>query len=190
LELLARSQGPVDLVGHDWGGGFTVRLVSIRPDLVRSWATDAVRFGDPDFKWHQFAKLWQTPGAGEQFWEDVLAQGLDERSALFTSFGVPPDQARVMAAGLDRTMAECILALYRSALEVGQEWAPDFTDIPVPGLALIATDDPFVRADAAEAAATRSGARVTHLKGLGHWWMLQDPPAAATALEEFWGSLP
>lgn len=27
---------PVDLVGHDWGGGLSVRLVSTRPDLVCS----------------------------------------------------------------------------------------------------------------------------------------------------------
>src|SRR3954449_10444115 len=41
LERLA-SQGPIDLVGHDWGGGFVVRVVSTRPDLVRSWVTDAI----------------------------------------------------------------------------------------------------------------------------------------------------
>jgi pimeloyl-ACP methyl ester carboxylesterase len=188
LELLA-SEGPVDLVGHDWGGGLTVRLVSIRPDLVRSWVTDAARYGDPDFEWHEFAKVWQTPGAGEQFWDGVLAQGLDERAALFASFGVPPDPARVLAAGIDRTMAECILPLYRSALELGRQWAPDFTDVPAPGLVLMPTDDPFLRPDEAHAATTRSGARVVQLKGLGHWWMLQDPTAAASALEEFWASL-
>jgi len=26
---------PVDLVGHDWGGAFTLRVASIRPDLLR-----------------------------------------------------------------------------------------------------------------------------------------------------------
>jgi pimeloyl-ACP methyl ester carboxylesterase len=40
---------PVDLVGHDWGGGFTVRVVSLRPDLVRSWVSDAAGVGDVDF---------------------------------------------------------------------------------------------------------------------------------------------
>ena len=37
----ARADGEIDLVGHDWGGGFVVRVVSTRPDLVRSWVTDA-----------------------------------------------------------------------------------------------------------------------------------------------------
>src|SRR5215216_3045053 len=39
--LNAEEAGPVDVVGHDWGGGFVVRLVSLRPELVRSWVTDA-----------------------------------------------------------------------------------------------------------------------------------------------------
>ena len=67
LERLV-ADGPIDLVGHDWGGGFVVRLVSTRADLVRSWATDAAGLGDPLFEWHELAKVWQTPGAGEAFW--------------------------------------------------------------------------------------------------------------------------
>jgi pimeloyl-ACP methyl ester carboxylesterase len=59
---------PIDLVGHDWGAGFTMRLVSLRPDLVRSWVLDAAGLADPGFEWHEFAKLWQTPGDGEAFW--------------------------------------------------------------------------------------------------------------------------
>ena len=35
---LERLDDPVDLVGHDWGGGFAVRVVSTRPELVRSWS--------------------------------------------------------------------------------------------------------------------------------------------------------
>jgi len=28
--------GPIDLVGHDWGGGHVARLVNAHPELVRS----------------------------------------------------------------------------------------------------------------------------------------------------------
>src|ERR1700741_2157406 len=49
--------GGVDLVGHEWGGGFGVRVVSTRPDLVRSWVTDAAGLGDVEFEWHDFAKI-------------------------------------------------------------------------------------------------------------------------------------
>jgi pimeloyl-ACP methyl ester carboxylesterase len=80
LEKIA-PQGPIDLVGHDWGGGFVVRLVSTRADLVRSWVCDAAGLGDVNFEWHDFAKIWQTPGEGEKFYADNLAIPADERGA-------------------------------------------------------------------------------------------------------------
>ena len=51
------AHGPIDLVGHDWGGGFVLRLVSTRADLVRSWVSDIAGMGDVDFVWHQVAKV-------------------------------------------------------------------------------------------------------------------------------------
>jgi pimeloyl-ACP methyl ester carboxylesterase len=39
---LARFDEPVDVVGHDWGGGQVVNMVMHRPELVRSWASDTV----------------------------------------------------------------------------------------------------------------------------------------------------
>ena len=86
---LERLGDPVDLVGHDWGGGFVVRVVSTRPELVRSWVTDAAGIGDAGFEWHDFAKIWQTPRAGEDFWDQQLAASTQERAAVFQMFGVP-----------------------------------------------------------------------------------------------------
>ena len=86
---LERLGGPVDLVGHDWGGGFVVRVVSTRPELVRSWVTDAAGIGDVEFEWHDFAKIWQTPQAGEDFWDQQLAAPAEERAGVFEMFGVP-----------------------------------------------------------------------------------------------------
>jgi len=183
------SAHPIDLVGHDWGGGFVVRLVSTRPDLIRSWVTDAAGLGDPNFEWHEFAKIWQTPGAGEDFFAHQLTQPVEERAGVFEQFGVPRDQALALAGGLDRTMADCILALYRSAVDVGREWAPEFRDIPAPGLVVVPSQDPFLSVDGARDAATRAGAGIADLPGLGHWWMLQDPARGASMVEQFWASL-
>jgi pimeloyl-ACP methyl ester carboxylesterase len=187
LEGLQR-QGPIDLVGHDWGGGLTVRLVSTRADLVQSWVTDAAGLGDVDFEWHEFAKIWQTPGAGEEFFASQLALPKEEQAGVFEAFGVPHGEAMKMA-GLDQTMADCILDLYRSATSVGKEWAPDFTDVPKPGMVVVPAEDPFLAEDRAKNAATRAGAIVAELPGVGHWWMLQDPAAGAAMLEKFWASL-
>jgi pimeloyl-ACP methyl ester carboxylesterase len=188
LEQIA-AQGPIDLVGHDWGGGFVVRLVSTRADLVRSWVCDAAGLGDVNFEWHDFAKIWQTPGEGEEFYAQNLAIPADERGAVFEMFGVPHDAAIALGRPLDQTMADCILALYRSALDVGKEWAPDFHDIAPPGRILIPSDDAFLAADLSRNSAQRTGASITELDGVGHWWMLQDPARGAAVLEEFWASL-
>jgi pimeloyl-ACP methyl ester carboxylesterase len=188
-ELERRAgDGPVDLVGHDWGGGFVVRLVSTRPDLVRSWVSDAATLGHPEMRWHAIATIWQTPGAGEEFFEQQLALPIEQRAATFEMFGVPPDLASEMAGWVDGRMADCILALYRSALDVGRDWSPDFHDIGPPGLVVLPAADPLVSADLARASAAQAGAAIVELEGLGHWWMLEDPKRGAAVLEEFWSA--
>ena len=104
-------------------------------------------------------------------------------------FGVPHDAAVALGRPLDQTMADCILALYRSALDVGKEWAPDFHDIAPPGRIVIPSDDAFLSGELARNSAQRTGASVIELDGLGHWWMLQDPARGAAVLEEFWATL-
>ena len=150
---LERLDDPVDLVGHDWGGGFVVRVVSTRPELVRSWVTDAAGIGDIEFEWHDFAKIWQTPQAGEDFWDQQLAAPAEERAGVFEMFGVPEEPALDLASHISRTMADCILDLYRSAVDVGRQWGPDFAAIPAPGLVIIPSEEPFMRAVSATRAA-------------------------------------
>ena len=186
---LERLGAPVDLVGHDWGGGFVVRVVSTRPELVRSWVTDAAGIGDPGFEWHDFAKIWQTPQAGEEFWDQQLAAPVQERAGVFQAFGVPAEPALDLASHINRSMADCILDLYRSAVDVAGQWGPDFTAIPAPGLVIIPSEDPFLNAASATKAAARAGAETVTLDGASHWWMLQDPVQAATILREFWATL-
>jgi pimeloyl-ACP methyl ester carboxylesterase len=166
-----------------------VRVVSTRPELVRSWVTDAAGLGDVEFEWHDFAKIWQTPQAGEDFWDQQLAASTPERAGVFQMFGVPEDAALDLASHINRTMTDCILDLYRSALDVGRQWGPDFAAIPAPGLVIIPSEDPFLNAASATKAAARADAETAALDGLGHWWMLQDPARAATVLREFWATL-
>ena len=118
-----------------------------------------------------------------------LAAPVQERAGVFKMFGVPEEPALDLASHINRTMADCILDLYRSAVDVGKQWGPDFVAIPAPGLVIIPSEDPFLNMASATRAAARSGARTAALDGLGHWWMLQDPARAATVLREFWATL-
>jgi pimeloyl-ACP methyl ester carboxylesterase len=54
---------PVDLVGHDWGGGHVANVATTRPDLLRTWCSDVLGVFEPDYVWHDIAQVWQTPGS-------------------------------------------------------------------------------------------------------------------------------
>lgn len=189
---LERIDGPIDLVGHDWGGGHVMRIAMERPELIRSWATDVAGLFDPDYVWHDMARVWQTPGAGEQSVAQAVAASPEARAHRFESFGVSPALAAKMASGFDQTMGECILALYRSSAQPAvADWGKQLGNAAAnPGLALVATEDHFVGGEVlARRSAAKSKASIAVLQGLGHWWMCQDPKRSAAALTEFWSGL-
>lgn len=192
-DQLAHFPEPVDLVGHDWGGGHVVNLVAQRPELVRSWVSDVVGIYDPDYVWHDMAQVWQRPGDGEALVEAMMAGTVAERTERVAALGIPADIAAALAAGQTAEMGRAILRLYRSATK------PALTDIAHeleraaarPGLSILATEDGYVgTAEMKRRAAQRAGARTAVLDGLGHWWMVQDPQRGAEALTRFWASLP
>ena len=125
LAELEDQETPVHLVGHDWGGILVMRAVSLRPDLVTSWVTDAGGAADPRFAWHSLARIWQTAGEGEGSMDAQLSLRVEDRATLLARCGVPEADALVMCEGFDRTMADSILALYRSAVSVHEEWGAD-----------------------------------------------------------------
>lgn len=184
--------GPVDLVGHDWGGGHVIRLACTRPDLIRSWCMDIAGCFAPDYVWHDAAQVWQTPGQGEENVAGAVAAPIEGRAALYEALGIPADVARELAEAYDETMGRCILALYRSAAQpVMRQWGEELPAAAArPGLVLVPTADGYTGGeDRARWAAARAQAEVAVLEGLGHWWMLQDPTSGAAALERFWASL-
>jgi len=189
IETLAAQHGPVDFVGHDWGGGIGMRVVSQRPELFRTWATDVLGLFHPDYVWHDFAKIWQTPGAGEQYFEQNAAAPAAERVALLEMIGIPRATGERLVAAGDETMATSVLALYRSATQPAMAaWGAELGPVAtLPGLAITAPADPFVSGeDLGAQVATRLGALQHVLEGQGHWWMLGDPAGGAAMLREFW----
>jgi pimeloyl-ACP methyl ester carboxylesterase len=180
---------PVDLVGHDWGANHTFRLACERPDLVRSWCIDTAGVFDPGYIWHEGTRAWRTPGEGEAAVAAMIAMGAAARAEVYRSMAVTTEAAEQMADAFDETMGRCILALYRS---VGQDVLARWSErVPAasarPGLVLVPTDDVYTGGEARHrAVAERTGAEVVVLEGLGHWWLVQDPTAAARALERFW----
>ena len=189
-ELTAIGE-PVDLVGHDWGALHVVNVAMARPDLLRSWASDTIGTFDPDYTWHDLARGWQTPGAGEADVEARFSADLQTRTAALVELGFPADVAREVATAQDGDMGRAVLALYRSAAQPVMATAGRQLEraAATPGLFLLATDDDLSGTTAVRTrAARRAGAQIDTLEGRGHWWMLQDPAGAAQRLRGFWDS--
>jgi len=189
LEKLAQ---PIDLVGHDWGGGHVIRIAMDRPDLIRSWTSDILGAFDSDYVWHDLAQVWQTPEVGEQAIAQMKSMPAEARVDRFVSLGMTSAIAQKVVAGADMDMGKAILALYRSAAQ------PVMRDFGIglpraaakPGLALIATEDSYCGGEKlARRSAERAGAKVAVLEGAGHWWMCQQPKQGADAINAFLATL-
>jgi pimeloyl-ACP methyl ester carboxylesterase len=189
IDELEQVNGPIDLVGHDWGALLTCRLAALAHPRLRSWIADVGNVIHSDYQWHDFARTWQTPGEGEEFFKNQIALPLGERAQVFEPLGVPAADARELASGVDATMGGCILDLYRSATpNPHHHWGP-LAPTAAPGLILHPTDDPFSNARLAAEVADSLGARFVRMDGVGHFWPYQAPDQAATIFKTFWTSL-
>jgi pimeloyl-ACP methyl ester carboxylesterase len=191
---LTAIHGPIDLVGHGLGALLGLRLATARETQIRSWAVDVANVFHPDYIWPRTARIWQTPGAGEEALARVRADtpdGLRRGAARLEQLGFPAATARAMAAAHNRTMSQCILSLYRSAKpNVRADWRIENAagTIP-PGLVLHAAADPFGNEPMSDDVASELGATKARLDDLGHGWMVEDPVRVGNLLERFWAAL-
>jgi pimeloyl-ACP methyl ester carboxylesterase len=185
---LRKLAQPVDLIGHDWGGGHVVRIAMEHPDLIRSWTSDILGAFDADYVWHEMAQVWQTPEAGEQAIAQMAGAPVEARVQRFESLGMTPAIARKVVAGTNPDLGRAILAVYRSAAQpVMRNFGAGLSRAAAkPGLAVIATEDHYCGGEPlARRCADRAGAEVAILKGAGHWWMCQQPKLGADAINAF-----
>ncbi len=192
IAQLERLDGPLDVVGHDWGGGHVATALMARPELVRSWASDVLGVFEPDYVWHDLAQAWQTPDVGEAHVAAMLGGTPVAKAERMAGLGISPEVAEQLATGQDEAMQACVLRLYRDAAQPAMARRGESLGrlAARPGLAILATEDHFGGDEALRRrAAERAGAQVAELRGLGHWWMVADPDRGAGALMEFWAGL-
>ena len=182
-ELEREAQhGPVDLIGHDWGGLLVQRVASLRPERVRSWAAGGVAI-DAGYVWHDIAQVWQTPGAGEE-----LMAAMDDALFIATleEARVPRAHAETMVRHGDEQMRAAILALYRSAVTIGADWSDALDRLPSNGLVIWGEHDPYAAPEFGRRLAQRSGARFHLFEDCGHWWPYERPVETAALLKALW----
>ncbi|MFD5481590.1 alpha/beta fold hydrolase [Streptomyces hawaiiensis] len=192
-DALKEVDGPIDLVGHDWGALLSARIATTGAVPLRSWVMDVACIYHPSYVWHDLAQTWQTPEAGEAFMAHALSVPEEHPQSTATAmrgWGVPEAHARAMNARLDRTMCDAILSLYRSATpNVFADWGRTTTTPHCPGLVLIPKADHVEDPARSQETADILGARHIEIPHLGHWWMLEDPERSAWELTTFWDSL-
>lgn len=177
--------GPIDIFGHDWGAILTLRAVSLRPKLIKSWAISGATI-DSDYHGHLIAKIWNTPLLGE-FAMAVSAKKTME--AMFRLNGIPSDIARHEALAWSSEMRHSILELYRSSngLEFDGDWVERLEQLPGRGLMIWGAKDPYVPVSAARRFAAKHGIKLHVELGAGHWVTVQRPGAVAQLLQAHWG---
>jgi pimeloyl-ACP methyl ester carboxylesterase len=185
IQQLETIGAPVDLVGHDWGGMLTARVASIRPDLVRTWTCISGAI-DPSYEWYEIAKTWQTPGEGERWMAEIDLDAFAEQ--LASNYRVPSEEARIVVDHFDEAMRASILALYRSAVDVGADWSPALANVAAPGLVMWGIEDVDLPDRFADSLGEATHARAVVKLRSAHFPILEQPADVARELEAHWTS--
>ncbi|MEV0245615.1 alpha/beta hydrolase [Nocardia sp. NPDC050712] len=176
----------VHLVGHDFGVPWGLAWAAARPERVAS-VTLMNAGALLGYRWHAYAKIWQTPLLGE------VVQAVTNRSGMRrllrrSNPRLPREFIDHMYAAYDQHTRRTVLELYRAAREPSGMLAESAFEIPrdIPALILWGEADPWVPAHYAQAQARIwPGAEVRVLPGLGHWPFADDPEAVAAYLLPF-----
>ena len=108
--------------------------------LVRSWASDIIGVFDPDYVWHELARVWQTPGDGEVLVETMMGGTVQHRADQLGGLG-SPTTCHEDGCRRGPEMGRAILQLYRSARSRGWRSGPGVEKAGRPGFSLLASED-------------------------------------------------
>jgi haloalkane dehalogenase len=139
----AQTAEPVTLVVHDWGGLIGLRWACEHPDAVAGLVISNTGFF-PEGKWHGFAEVLRTEGAGE---EAVAQLNRDGLAAMLRSLGSGFDDRAIDEYWKSYTTEEGRqgpLDMYRSGdFEKLEPYRGRLAQLNVPTLILWGEDDQF-----------------------------------------------
>jgi pimeloyl-ACP methyl ester carboxylesterase len=153
---------------HDWGAvGLTLGA-----HLDRLVIVNAVPFL-PGYKWHRFARIWQTPVLGELFQGSTTKWGLKRFLP-----GMPDDFIDSIWDHYDHGTQRAILKLYRSAPPaVLADAGSRLGEIRCPAVVVWGADDPYLPSRFAHAYGQALGGEteVEVVDGASHWPWIDKP---------------
>lgn len=173
---------PIVAVLHDFGGPWFLPWVARNPHRVAGLVLCNTLF-HPSFKWHVWARLWQTPWLGE------LVSSLSNR-AIFRyemrrgSTGLPTAYCDACYAHSTPQMRRSVLRTYRAHQNPQDVWAAESERLwPIlrgmPVRVVHGRLDPYISAEQARG----FGVPVTWVDHAGHWSPVEAPQAVRDAIE-------
>ena len=96
VKFLEKVDQPIDLVGHDIGALFVMRIISHFDIPIRSWVADVAPNFHPKATWHDSAIKLQTPNLGENILKkrrESNPDSTESTSYRLNQVGVPKDLA-------------------------------------------------------------------------------------------------
>lgn len=174
---------PAVVAVHDFGGPWLLPWVARFPERVRGVLILNTLFHG-DYRWHGWARVWQTPLLGEISMALLSRWGL----RLEMKRGCPKITREICDATYARihpTMKKTVLRFYREYAKPGPtfaEWEERLAGAMagLPCRVVWGDRDPYIPSSYAE----RFGVPATHLPELGHWHHMVDPKATLVALAE------
>jgi pimeloyl-ACP methyl ester carboxylesterase len=179
----------VHLVAHDFGVPWGLRWAVDHPDRLASLVLISCGVME-GYRWHSFARIWQTPILGELAQLTTTAWGT--RRALNRMSPRPLPRAffdRIMKYA-DWGHKRAVLKLYRASKNLGSHAADAIAAAPfvrtLPVCVIWGAEDPFVGVEFAEKQKRYFPLAEVHiLEGLGHWPFIDDLAAVREPLVEF-----
>jgi pimeloyl-ACP methyl ester carboxylesterase len=199
--LDAEVTGPVDVVGHDWGGVVALGLAGLRPDLVRRLVVVNAPFreGPPLYR-AVHVPLLALPLLPELSFRLAGQRLIDTMLRLGWRAATPLDderRAEYEAAYTGRDRLRAFLGYYRAAarpqaraLLPGSTPARRLPDVHVEhALVLWGALDPVLPISTGEAVVRElgTGARMTIVPGVGHFLPEEAPDVVVDVLVDFLG---
>lgn len=176
------------LVMHDFGGGWGLRWALEHPERVGSLTF--INCGVLDgYRWHRYARIWQTPVLGELFQLASNAAALHAAMSHDNPRPLPRAFTERIARYADWGHKRAVLKLYRASRNVQAAFPepsqrPDTSALPV--CVVWGEGDPYVPAAYAHRQReTFPKAQVHVLPRLGHWPFIDDPQAVLSIVRGF-----
>jgi pimeloyl-ACP methyl ester carboxylesterase len=176
------------LVLHDFGGAFGLAWAAQHPERVASISLIGTGVVE-GYRWHKYAKIWQTPVIGELFQLTATPGFFKAAIDHDNPIPIPREHVERVFGYADWGHKRAVLKLYRSARDLsGQVSAikPVLSKLQVPVCVMWPDGDPYLPVAFAERQReTFPQAEVHILRGLGHWPTIDAPDAVLAHLLPF-----